>query len=99
MSAKVIANALQVLDESDFGSPSFDVAAWAVEKALSSSQREVLKQLLFHGPVWDGDICSKDARNDLIGWGLAVRCCFKGEQGFTAATYIAYTVFKAGKDA
>jgi hypothetical protein len=65
--------------------------------ALNSTQREVLKQLLFQGPVWDGNVPSKQARDALITYGLATRCCFMGEQGYTAATYIAYSVFKQGK--
>lgn len=64
--------------------------------ALSSGHREVLKQLLFQGPVWDGSIITKSYRDDLIRYGLAVRCCFMGEQGYTAATYIACSVFQQG---
>jgi len=63
---------------------------------LSADQREALKQFLFQGPVWDGCISSKRARDDLIGYGLAVRVCFMGEQGYTAATYLAYSVFGQG---
>jgi hypothetical protein len=63
---------------------------------LNSGQRDVLKQLLFQGPVWDGNVVSKAARDDLIDYGLATRCCFMGEQGYTAATYDAYSVFKEG---
>jgi hypothetical protein len=65
--------------------------------ALSSAQREQLNQLLHQGPVWDGNVLSKSARDDLIDYGLAVRCCFMGEDGYTAASYPAVTVFKAGK--
>lgn len=64
---------------------------------LSSGQREQLNQLLHQGPVWDGNVISKCARDDLIDFGLATRCCFMGEAGYTAATYPALTVFKAGK--
>ena len=63
---------------------------------IGSTPRDVLKQILFHGPVWDGDIVSKSGRGVLFDCGLAVRCCFKGEQGFTAASYRAYPVWKHG---
>ena len=33
---------------------------------------------------------------DLLEHGLAVRCCFLGEQGYTAATYLAFSVFHQG---
>lgn len=65
--------------------------------ALSDVERDQLKQLLFQGPVWDGCVLSKSARTQLIDYGLAVRCCFMGEQGYTAATYLAYSVHKQGK--
>jgi len=65
--------------------------------ALSSGQREQLNQLLHQGPVWDGNVISKSCRDDLIDFGLATRCCFMGEQGYTAASYRALTVWKAGK--
>lgn len=71
----------------------YGAIAW---DALSSAQREVLRQLLFQGPVWDGNVPSKSARDDLIVHGLATRCCFLGEQGYTAATYLAYSVWKQG---
>ncbi len=67
--------------------------------ALSPGQREQLKQLLYQGPVWDGNIISKACRDQLIEWGLATRCCFLGEQGYTAATYAAFSVAKQGRAA
>lgn len=66
---------------------------------LSSGQREQLNQLLHQGPVADGNVISKSCRDELISFGLAVRCCYMGEQGYTAASYSAYTVFRAGKAA
>ena len=65
--------------------------------ALSPAQREQLKQLLYQGPVWDGNVVSKTACDQLMRWGLATQCCFLGEQGYTAATYIAYSIAKQGR--
>lgn len=79
--------------QTDDGYFTYGAVVW---DALNSGQREVLKQLLFQGPVWDGNVPSKAARDDLIGYGLATRCCFLGEQGYTAATYTAYSVFDQG---
>jgi len=67
--------------------------------ALDGGQREVLRQLLFQGPVWDGNIVSKRARDDLIDYGLATQCCFLGEQGYAAATYLAFAVWQQGSGA
>ena len=92
-------NRAQVLDartkmDTDDGYFAYAPIVW---DGLSDAQREQLNQLLHQGPVWDGNIISKEARTDLIEYGLAVRCCFMGEDGYTAATYPAVTVFKAGK--
>lgn len=91
----IVTKAIAVMDKEEYGSPAFDVAAWAAYSAMDGAQREVLQQLLFRGPVWDGDVCSKSARGDLFNWDLAVRCCFKGEQGYTAASYRAFTIYNA----
>ncbi len=99
MNREVLANAMSILNSDDdgvFGTPAYDVAAWAAWHAMDSGQREVLRQLLFFGPVYDGDIASKSARDTLFPLGLAVRCCHKGEQGHTAATYVAQTIYRAG---
>lgn len=88
---------MEFLDRNDrWGSPEYDQAARDAWSLINGAHREVLTQLLFDGPVWDGDIISKVHRDDLIRWGLATRCCFKGQQGYTAATYVAFTVRKRG---
>ena len=71
-----------------------DTDAKAVWEQLTSAQREQLEQLLFHGPVWDGNVISKAARGDLFAIGLACRVCFMGQQGYSAATYPAFTVWR-----
>jgi len=87
-------DALEKMNASDEGYFAYGGIVW---DALSPGERDVLKQLLFQGPVWDGNIISKSDRDNLIDAGLAVRCCFLGEQGYTAATYTAYSVHKQGK--
>ncbi|OUJ03165.1 hypothetical protein [Acetobacter cibinongensis] len=86
-------DALQKMETGD-GYFSYGSVVW---DALPDAHREVLKQLLYQGPVADGNIISKAARNDLFELGLAVRCCFLGECGYSAATYAAYAVAKQGK--
>jgi len=87
--------AIEILDRPDnYGTAEYNVACYALWKTFDPGQREVFNQLLFHGPVYDGDVCSKVARDSLFPLGLAVRCCFKGEQGYTAASYRAYSVWQ-----
>lgn len=47
---------------------------------------DTLIALVEEGPVYDGDLPSKTARNDLVRWGYAVKVIVKGEDGFQAAT-------------
>ncbi|GMQ79536.1 MAG: hypothetical protein BMS9Abin02_2134 [Anaerolineae bacterium] len=70
----------------------FDYAA-VVARRLKKNLHEQLQQLI-DGPVWDGDVISKSLRGELLDLGLAVRVCHKGEQGFTGATYLAYSVMR-----
>lgn len=86
-----VVRGLAAMDEENYS------AAAIVWDGLSSAQRDQLNQLLHQGPVFDGNVLSKSARDDLLDYGLAVRCCFMGEDGYTAATYRARTVFHSGK--
>lgn len=94
MSEHQVLSAIKAMRENDSKYFAYGAIAW---DGLTPSEREQLRQLLFHGPVYDGYIISKTDRNQLIEYGLAVRCCFMGEQGYTAATYLAYSVHKQGK--
>lgn len=58
---------------------------------LNKNLHEQLFQLI-NGPVYDGDIISKSDRGKLFDLGLAVRTCVNGSQGYTGATYFAFTV-------
>lgn len=67
--------------------------AHVVACLLPKRLREQLEQLV-KGPVWDGNVICKSHREELFELGLAVRVCCKGEQGYTGATYFAYSVNK-----
>lgn len=88
-----VSSAIEAMRSSDDKYFSYGAIAW---DGLTENEREQLAQLLFQGPVWDGSVISKVARDQLIDYGLATRCCFMGEQGYTAATYLGYSVRKQG---
>jgi len=92
----VLAQVTHALDMMQHEDKYFSYAS-IVWDGLTPNCRDQLRQLLFQGPVWDGNIISKSDRDTLIKLGLATRCCFMGEQGYTAATYTAHSVWKAGK--
>ena len=58
-----------------------------VEEAmsLSGAAHDALRQLCLKGPVWDGDLCSKSGRCELLSINAAAKVIVKGEQGFQAA--------------
>lgn len=68
-----------------------------IARRLPARLHEQLRQLV-DGPVYDGDVISKADRGELFALGLAVRVCCDGEQGYTGATYTAYSVIKRLND-
>ena len=92
---EIIDQIIEVYHRAGWGSPERAVALFALKTVMAPETREVLWQLMFRGPVRDGDVVSKAARDKLLDWNLATRCCFHGEQGYSIATYPAYAVAKA----
>ena len=66
----------------------YDICCLAIQTTFKDSHLDSLRQLVELGPIEDGNIISKNRRDDLISWGLASRIYYHGEQGYTAATYI-----------
>lgn len=82
-------------ETAEFDSPQQRAAAVSVWSLMSGAEKDSLRQMLFAvAPVWDGDHVSKMGRDALIRAGLATRCCYLGEQGYTVATYAAYSIFR-----
>lgn len=71
-------------------------------RPLDSNEREVLRQLFFQGPTWDGDVVSKVGRDGLVDRGLAVRregWQMLSEAGFVATVEAGYGDQKEAWDA
>lgn len=88
---KQIINAAETCDDGYF-----DYAA-VIARRLPKNLYEQLEQLI-NGPVWDGDVISKSDRGRLFDLGLAVCVCCKGEQGYTGATYLAFSVMRIANE-
>ena len=68
-------------------------------KLLSGGETDTLKKCIEAGPISDGDVPSKDARDKLIDMGMVVKVVSKGEDGFNACNQIAYSFYQlATKD-
>ena len=65
---------------------------------LYPGQIETLKAIHDQGPLFDGDIPSKAARDYLLITGLVSKVVVKGEQGFNACTYKGSRVLRLIKE-
>lgn len=88
--------AVDAIHRAEQGSTLYDMAAFTLWGFLSNLQRTALKILIEEGPIHDGNIPSKSARDDLIAYGLVSRACVKGEQGYAVANYIGWDVYRIG---
>lgn len=83
--------------KTDQSSDRYAALCSALHVALSPAQRDQLRQLVTAGPVYDGDVVSKAARDDLLELGIASRACVRAEQGYMVANYRGWDVLRAGK--
>jgi hypothetical protein len=91
----VIGFVRQRILDTDQLNDNYDRACRTAYGMLSPAQVEVLRQLVTRGPVYDGNVASKAARDDLLQMGIASRACVNGEQGYTVATYRGWDVLKS----
>ena len=85
---------VQVLRSNETTEEARDESTKRILSLMTPAHWEVLEQLL-NSPTWDGNIISKVHRDDLINVELATRVCYKFQQGYTAATYPANTLWQA----
>lgn len=92
---ELVRDLVEFIDSGDYDE--CDLSYFDVCKSISlvfpKNLCEQLQQLV-SGPIYDGDIISKNSRDFLLRMGLAIRVCCKGEQGYTGATYTAHTVLE-----
>lgn len=64
---------------------------------MPPNARETLVALCTRGPLWDGDVPSKEGRDFLLKYGLAAKIVLKNNaQGYQAATYKGSHAYRAG---
>jgi hypothetical protein len=61
--------------------------------ALKSDCTEMLVQLIVQGPVYDGDVVSKNLRDQLIAAGFAAKVIINQKEAGTCATYYGNHLF------
>ena len=54
---------------------------------MNSAELDTIKCCFKHGPIYDGDVPSKSARDSLVKDGFVAKVVVKGEDGFNACTY------------
>ncbi len=68
---------------------------------MSGGERDTIRAAFSHGPLYDGDVPSKSARDTLIKDDFIAKIVVKGEDGFNACTYkgrMAYRILQAMDD-
>jgi hypothetical protein len=63
-------------------------------QAFDSGERDTIKACYLKGPLFDGDIPSKIARDKLIEKGFIAKVVVKGEDGFNACTQKGFYGYK-----
>ena len=68
-------------------------------QAMDGGERDTLRAAFKHGPLFDGDVPSKTARDVLVSDGFIAKVVVKGEDGFNGCTNNgawAYRLIEAG---
>lgn len=66
---------------------------------MDNGERDTIKAIFENGPLFDGDVPSKNSRDKLVKDGFIDKIVVKGEEGYNACTYKgskAYRLIKAG---
>jgi hypothetical protein len=61
---------------------------------MDNAERDTLRASCQHGPLHDGDIPEKTARDVLVKEGFISKVVVKGEQGYNACTYKGHAAYK-----
>ncbi len=91
-SEQVVKGAAKIISTHDQGSDEYYAAVCAIAAAMTPEQHEALRVMVKCGPLHDGDVPSKQGRDELLTLDLAVRCVVRGNQGYTAARYLGWVV-------
>lgn len=56
-------------------------------QAMDGAERDCIRASYKHGPLFDGDVPSKSARDRLLGKGYMAKVVVKGDDGYNACTH------------
>ena len=56
-------------------------------ESFNSGQKDCIKASYLNGPLFDGDVPSKQDRDILVNKGYMAKVVVKGEEGYNACTY------------
>lgn len=66
-------------------------------QSMTGGEIDTIAAAFESGPLWDGDVPSKSARDTLTVDGFMQRVVVKGEEGFNACTYLGARLYRLGK--
>ena len=88
----------EVFGRIDLDTPNEIKRNFAIIKDLKTGVSDTLYGLFEQGPLYDGDVCSKQERDVLLDKGYCAKVVVKGQDGYNACTYKGrrlYRCFKA----
>lgn len=88
--------AVRAVQQAEFDSPEWEVAVDSVLSLMPFGLREELTNVVSNGPLWAGDSIGKAQIKMLLELGFIQEAVCKGEQGFSGATRLGYSVYKRG---
>ena len=68
-------------------------------QAMNSGERDTIRAAFRDGPLYDGDVPNKSARDALLEEGMMAKVVMRGQDGFNACTHRgawAYRLLEAG---
>lgn len=77
----------------EYGSEMYNSSLAKLADSINKELSESLMQLVMQGPVDAGDVISKEGKGKLLELGLATSVMYKGEDGYTCATYLGGRVY------
>lgn len=95
---RMLKTAHTMLQTADSTGAEFDMLCFTVWSLLPSEARDTLRALCTNGPLWDGNVPSKNGRDTLINMGFASKAVVKGEHGFQVANYLGWAVYASAAE-
>ena len=85
------------LNTKDEQNKNLEIITDCMDFECESTVTDTLYGMFEHGPLYDGDVCSKQERDRLLEKGYCSKVVVKGQDGFNACTYKGQRLYRCLK--